>query len=183
MERAVLIAGFHPIKRTKNVRRIYRMGFLRDLAESQVAVDALLDFLIESGHTAHELEGKKEQKSGDIRIYTDGNLKKPIDIEVKFDKRSQRSGNLCFELANNKGLTGISITKADRVAYVCPVDDGYDVFLFVTQTLKDFLFDISNADKIKIKNGGDGKRFSLAIVKIHTIIEEKLFSERWKLDK
>ena len=159
------------------------MGFLRDLAESQVAVDALLDFLIDRGYVAHELEGKKEQRNGDIRFYPNGDMDNPMDIEVKFDKRSQRSGNLCFELSNQKGLTGISITKADRVAYVCPNRDrSMDVFLFVTTELREFLFDTKNASKVTIKNGGDGKRFSLALVKKHTIIEEKLAVEEWKID-
>ena len=42
------------------------MGFLKDLAASQVAVDAILDHLINRGFIAHELEGKREQKNGDI---------------------------------------------------------------------------------------------------------------------
>ena len=158
------------------------MGFLRDLAESQVAVDVLLDFFIDRGYVAHELEGKKEQRNGDIRFYIDGDFDRPMDVEVKFDKMSKRTGNMCFELSNQKGLTGISSTKADRIAYVCPVDGGFDVFLFEPTTLRNFLFDTSNASSVKIKNGGDGKRFSLALVKMDTIIEEKLFLERWKID-
>ena len=158
------------------------MGFLRDRAESQLAVDKLLDFLIDRGYTAHELEGKKEQKSGDIRFYTGGNLDCPVDIEVKFDKMSKRTGNMCFELANKKGITGIAATLADRVAYVCPVEDGFDVFFFVTSELKDFLFDTKNKSKVKMKNGGDGNKFLLALVKIDTIISEDLFLERWKID-
>jgi hypothetical protein len=159
------------------------MGFLRDLAESQVAVDGLLNFLIDRGYVAHELEGKKEQRNGDIRFYPNGDLDNPMDIEVKYDKRSKSSGNLCFELSNNKGLTGISITKAERVAYVCPnKDKTFDVFLFVTTELREFLFDTKNSSKVTIKNGGDGKRFSLALVKKRTIIEEKLFTERWVID-
>ena len=158
------------------------MGFLKDRAESQLAVDTLLDFLIDRGFVAHELEGKKEQRNGDIRFYPDGNMDKPLDIEVKFDKMSERTGNMCFELANTKGLSGIGKTQAERVAYVLPVGKGCEVFLFATATLKNFLCDTANVGKVKIKNGGDGKRFSLAIVKIHTIIEEKLALERWKIE-
>lgn len=158
------------------------MGFLRDLAESQVAVDALLDFLIDRNYVAHELEGKKEQKCGDIRFYLDGDMKMPKNIEVKYDKMSKRTGNMCFELANKKGKTGISKTKADYIAYVCPIKKGFDVFLFEAGTLKSYLFDPGNSPKIKIKNGGDGKRFTLALVKIDTIIKDGIFVERWRVD-
>jgi len=158
------------------------MGFLRDLAESQEAVDTLLDFLIDRGYVAHELEGRKEQKCGDIRMYLSGDMNKPLDIEVKFDKMSKRTGNMCFELANDKGITGVCKTTADRIAYVCPVKDGYDVFLFEPETLRNFLLDVNNGDKVKIKNGGDGKRFVLALVKKHTIITDRVFVERWKIN-
>jgi len=163
------------------------MGFLRDRAESQVAVDGLLNFLIDRGYVAHELEGRKEQRNGDIRFYPKGDLDNHMDVEVKYDKMSRRTGNMCFELCNTKGLSGIAKTKADRIAYVCPnKDNTFDVFLFEPTTLKNFLFDPANSEsgnkKVKIKNGGDGKRFSLALVKIHTIIDEKVFVERWVID-
>lgn len=159
------------------------MGFLRDLGESQVAVDLLLDFLIDKGYVAHELEGKKEQRNGDIRFYPKGDMDNPMDIEVKFDKMSRRTGNMCFELSNSKKATGIASTLADRVAYICPIKNGgFDVFMFVTSELKDFLFNKKNASKVKIKKGGDGNKFSLALVKFDTIISEELFSERWSLD-
>lgn len=157
-------------------------NFLRDLAESQTAVDAVLDHLIDRGLVAHELEGKREQKSGDIRYYPNGNLEKPVDLEIKFDKMSKRTGNMCFELANNKGLTGISKTKADRIVYVCPTGSGYDVYVFEPDTLKGFLFDTANSDKVKIKSGGDGKRFTLALVKINIIVDEKVWLEMWSID-
>jgi len=156
-------------------------NFLRDLAESQVAVDALLNHLIDRGFVAHELEGKREQKCGDIRYYP-VDLETPVDIEVKFDKMSKRTGNMCFEIANNKGLTGISKTKADRIVYMCPTSSGYDVYVFEPDTLKSFLFDVANTKKITIKNGGDGKRFTLALVKIHVIDSEKVWLEKWSID-
>lgn len=159
------------------------MGFLKDLADSQVAVDSLLDYIIDKGYVAHELEGKKEQKNGDIRYYPDGVDKPHMDIEVKYDKMSKRTGNMCFELANNKGPTGICKTKADRIAYVCPLKTGgFDIFLFEPDSLKEFLLDTKNSKKVKIKNGGDGKRFVLALVKISTIIDEEIYLKRWELN-
>ena len=157
-------------------------NFLRDRAESQVAVDLILNYLIDKkGWTAHELEGRKEQEYGDIRCYPEGNMDKPLNIEVKFDKASERYGNICFEVANNKGMTGISKTKADWVVYVCPTGKEYTVFVFQTHRLKEFLFDPLNSPKITFKNGGDGKRFTLALVKKDTIVNSDVWSQMWKL--
>ena len=157
-------------------------NFLRDLAESQVAVDAVLDYLIDQGFVAHELEGKREQKCGDIRYYPEGDMDKPMDLEIKYDKMSKRTGNMCFEVANNKGMTGICKTKANRIVYVCPAKDHYDVFVFEPKILKEFLFDPLNSKKVRWAQGGDNKRFTLALVKIDTIITEGVWAQRWKVN-
>jgi len=154
-------------------------NFLKDLAESQVAVDAVLDYLIDRGFVAHELEGKREQKRGDIRYYPEGDMDKPMDLEIKYDKMSKRTGNMCFEVANNKGMTGICKTKADRIVYVCPSTDKFEVYLFDPTTLKEFLF--NPASDVKFANGGDKKRFMLALVKKTTIISEGVWCQRWEI--
>jgi hypothetical protein len=159
------------------------MGFLKDLAESQIAVDAIVDHLIDRGIVAHELEGKREQKNGDVRYYPTGDMNKPVDLEIKFDKMSRRTNNMCFELSNSKGPSGISKTKADKIVYVCPTKrDCYDVYVFDPSTLKEYLHCTSNVNKVKIKSGGDRNRFKLAIVKIQTIIDDKIFIEMWSID-
>jgi len=157
-------------------------NFLKDLADSQVAVDMVLDYLIDrKGWVAHELEGRKEQKNGDIRCYPQGDLDKPMDLEIKYDKMSARTGNMCFEVANNRGMTGICKTKADKILYVLPDGKEHTVYMFNPDRLKDCWFDTKNSSKVQIKNGGDGRRFTLALVKIDTIITDRVCSEMWKM--
>jgi hypothetical protein len=156
-------------------------NFLRDRAQSEVAVEFVLDWLIDRGITAHELEGTKEQKSGDIRCYLDGDLEKPVDLEIKYDMMSERTGNLCFEVSNGKGMTGVCKTNADKIVYVCPDRKKKELtlFFFHPETLKSYLFDTLNSSKVKIKKGGDGRKFILAIVNKQTIIDDKICSEQW----
>ena len=156
-------------------------NFLKDLADSQVAVDKILDHLIDSGWVAHELEGKREQKCGDVCYYPEGELDNPINLEIKYDKMSARTGNMCFEVANNTGMTGICRTKADKIIYVLP-GKPHMAYVFDPERLKTYLFDTKNSSKVKIKPGGDGKRFTLALVKIDTIISDEVCEEVWTLD-
>ena len=147
------------------------MGFLRDLDRSQEAVQLAMSRLIDSDFICHELEGKEEQKFGDIRVITED---VDINIEVKFDAMAEKTGNLCFEMSNGKRLTGILETKADEVWYVVPNGGQRTIYKFDINTLKTYIL---NPENITVKNGGDKWKFSLALVSIDKIINDKIAYE------
>ncbi|MBV1928826.1 MAG: hypothetical protein KUG81_04875 [Gammaproteobacteria bacterium] len=153
-------------------------SFRRDLAISQIAVDLLLDYLAdEQGYNTLELEGKEAQKQGDITIEKDGVF---TNIEVKYDMYAKRSGNLCFEMSNGKKMTGIMTTPAAKVYYVVPQDGGsHKVLAFDTEKLRAWIQDPVN---VTIKNGGDKKKFVLALAKIEKIIEAGLPEEVFEIE-
>ena len=147
------------------------MGFLRDLDRSQEAVQLAMSRLIDRDFICHELEGKEEQKFGDIRVITED---VDINIEVKFDAMAEKTGNLCFEMSNGKRLTGILETKADEVWYVVPNGGQRTIYKFDINTLKTYIL---NPENITVKNGGDKWKFSLALVSIDKIINDKIAYE------
>lgn len=142
-------------------------SFRRDMARSEEAVYAVMMHLKNSGRDIRELEGKEEQTFGDLRCL-DGDKE---NIEVKFDIMAGRTGNLCFEMSNGKKLTGILTTKADFVYYVVPSKEGKRVYIFKTSKLVDF---VQNSPRIKVKNGGDKKKFILGLAKIEDIVEDEI---------
>jgi hypothetical protein len=150
-------------------------NFRRDLAVSQLAVNALITYYEKAGHAVKELEGKEEQKKGDFSVELCG-IK--ANIEVKFDMYAQRSGNLCFEMSNGSKPTGIMTTQADLVHYVVPKKEGYTVYVFKTSELRDYIQDSS---KVKIKNGGDKKKFILALAQIDAIMLDELPTEVFEI--
>ncbi|TFH22782.1 hypothetical protein E4G67_03970, partial [Candidatus Bathyarchaeota archaeon] len=101
--------------------------FLSDLDRSKRAVSALLAHYKEMGTAIRELEGKEEQKYGDLRIVLQ---EEHVNIEVKFDEMAAKTGNLCFEMSNGSKMTGIMSTKADKVYYVVPNEASATVYIF-----------------------------------------------------
>lgn len=150
--------------------------FLRDLDRSKKAVSALLRYYKEVGHAVRELEGKDEQKYGDLRLVLQ---EEHINIEVKFDEMAAKTGNLCFEMSNGTKMTGIMTTKADRVYYVVPNEEAATVYVFDTEKLREF---ISNPDNVTIKNGGDKKKFVLALSPIHAVVDSGLPEEIFEIE-
>jgi len=148
-------------------------NFLRDLDRSKVAVKALMEHYKAEGYTVGELVGKEEQKMGDFWYHL---LPEQDDtcVEVKFDMYAKRSGNLCFEMSNGSKATGIMITEADKICYVVPSEDVYTVFVFDPEKLRAYIQDPS---KVKIKNGGDKKKFVLALAKMTDIVHDALAEE------
>lgn len=142
-------------------------NFVRDLRRSKDAVNALMEHFRTEGHTVDELVGKEDQKRGDFTY--DG-----LDVEVKFDMYAQRSGNLCFEKSNGTKATGIMATPADKVMYVVPQNDMLTVFVFDPEKLRDY---ITNSPNITIKNGGDKRKFVLALAKMTDIMADSLPEE------
>lgn len=157
-------------------------NFLRDLAESQKAVDLVMDALLEDGYSALELNGRENQKLGDV-VFLDKETGSNVYLEVKYDKMSRRTGNLCFEVANDRGKTGICKTGACRIAYVCPLKNGcHKVYVFNTVALREYLFNPNNSSKVRITYGGDDNRFMLCLVKKHNIENDQVYDEVWTLD-
>ena len=146
-------------------------SFLKDRDASEKAVELIVADIINSGQICYELVGKEEQKYGDIRMLVDGCEDIFVNIEVKFDMRAQKSGNLCFEMSNGTRATGIMDTLSDEVYYVVPGDDSFRVFKFFTDELQKY---ISIPENVIMKKGGDGWKFHLAIVAIDKIIEDNV---------
>lgn len=150
-------------------------NFLSDLERSRNAVNSLMKYYREIGHAIHELEGREEQQYGDFRIVLQEDH---VNIEVKFDEMASRTGNLCFEMSNGSKMTGIMATKADKVYYVVPNGESGTVYVFNTEKLRDFICDPMN---VKIKNGGDKKKFVLALAKISDVVDKDLPEEVFEL--
>lgn len=146
-------------------------NFVRDLAMSKEAVNAIMDILRERGHNVKELP-KERQKEGDIEVDEDRT------IEVKFDMYAKRSGNLCFEMSNGKKPTGIMTTQADDVYYVVPNGVGKYVYTFDTEKLREY---IQKPENVIMKNGGDKRKFSLALVPIEKILKDELPESVFKI--
>lgn len=149
--------------------------FLSDLDRSREAVELLIDHFIDENFVAYELEGKEEQKFGDICLEQAEQI---INVEVKYDIMAARTGNLCFEMSNGKKPTGIMTTKADRVLYVVPRKGFKEIFEFDPKELRKF---IKGLPKKSIKKGGDGWRFKLAIVPIDNIIEKNIAIRKFEI--
>jgi len=150
--------------------------FLSDLERSKRAVKALIEHYKAVGIAIHELEGKEDQQYGDLRITL---TEDHVNIEVKFDEMAARTGNLCFEMSNGTKMTGIMATKADKVYYVVPNGDGANVYVFETAKLRDF---ISQPHNVTIKNGGDKRKFVLALAKITDVVAAGLPEDMFDLN-
>lgn len=138
-------------------------NFRKDLEESKVAEVVIKKFL-EGKHEKPVLPLPRErQGDGDLDLGD-------FTVEVKFDKMAASTGNLCFEMANGSGkLTGIAATKAKYVYYVVPQSSGYTIYEFEVDGLRAFLFDKSNAGKLRVVNGGDRRAYSLMLLSIENV--------------
>ncbi len=143
--------------------------FLSDLDKSCEAVDLVKKLLEDQGLQVRELE-KAEQKMGDLEVKDAPNPGISY-VEVKYDMRARRSGNLCFEMSNGTRETGIMETQADFVYYVVPSDGCKMVFIFEIEKLKEYIQDPAN---VKMAKGGDKRKFDLALVKIEKVIADGL---------
>jgi len=151
--------------------------FLKDLEESKVAVSIVKTFL-DSLHEAADnvviadLE-KARQIEGDVEITSDCGIS--YSVEVKYDMMAKRTGNLCFETHNKKGkLTGISSTEAHEVHYVVPDDKGFTLYMFKTEDLRNYLFNVANASRFRSVKGGDRWATFMLLVKREMIEEDNV---------
>ena len=141
------------------------MAFVRDFKEGKKAEKVVSEYLQgkHAGVAVAEL-ARDRQKEGDLSIGD-------FTVEVKYDKMARDTGNLCFEIDNGKGPSGIASTLAKVVYYVVPDTKTLRLYGFDAATLRAWLFDNKNSHLIKVVNGGDRKAFTLLIVKLEMIAE------------
>jgi len=109
------------------------------------------------------------QTHGDFQL-VDSVANVPVNIEVKYDIMAENTGNMCFEFSNGKGkLTGIFATEADLVTYVLNNGDNYTLYIFNKALLKEYLGSDKNIGSVRIVNGGDKKRFTMALSPIENM--------------
>lgn len=148
--------------------------FLSDLDRSRGPVNKLMEWYEGVGYDVREFE-RSEQEFGDFSISKDGET---TNIEVKFDEMSDKTGNLCFEMSNGSKMTGIMTTKADKVYYVVPNGQTQTVYIFDTEKLRQFISEPAN---VTVKNGGDRRKFILALAKVQTVVDAGLPDEVFEL--
>jgi hypothetical protein len=145
--------------------------FLSDLDRSQGAVVALTEHFESLGFEVRPLP-REEQIKGDLELKGSSGIK---NVEIKYDIMAARTGNLCFETSNGTKMTGIYKTEADFICYVVPRKDGKEVYVFNPTSLRKY---VETSPNVKIKNGGDKRKFILALVKLTDVIEDELISEQ-----
>ena len=91
-------------------------------------------------------------KPYDIKIY-EGNHK--IYYEVKTDRYTNKTNNVCIEHECSNKPSGINTTRADFYAYFVVKPDGQDLYIIPTIYIKEII-----EKKLYHKNisGGDGLR-------------------------
>lgn len=113
---------------------------------------------------SHERDGQGMPYGGDI-VKT---------WEIKYDIMSAKTGNLCFELSNDKRKTALLASGADEIIYVLPTSekDKYQLFIFGTRHLINelFLMSLEKNKALRIVKGGDNNRFTLALISIENTI-------------
>lgn len=156
--------------------------FPKDLEESKVAVEISRQYILKyhGNHTEANILLVDRQKEGDIEVIVKDKNNKLVEeytVEVKYDMMARKTGNLCFEISNGAGdLTGIASTDAHIVHYVVPKDNGFTLYEFDTDELKDYIFDSLNHNNKKVRQvkGGDRKAYSMLLVSIDNIINDDL---------
>lgn len=142
-------------------------NFLKDLDSSKKGVYIAF-------HVAKQLiGGEPEELDKPNQIYGDFKIS-GRNIEVKYDMYAKKSGNLCFEISNGKGPTGIFKTLSDQVYFVVPQEIGFRVFDFNREKLVKWLQDENNATHWSEKRGGDQKKFKMRLVKISSVLSLEL---------
>jgi hypothetical protein len=91
-------------------------------------------------------------KDYDIEIIKDDN--KTL-YEVKSDRLTQKTNNVCIEFECSNKPSGITTTKSDLYAYFIIKNNGYDLIVIKTDTIKKL---IKEKKYNKIKSGGDNNK-------------------------
>jgi len=99
-----------------------------------------------------EDETKKAQKEYDIMVTQNG---ENIKYEIKCDRLSNKTGNVCIEITCNGKPSGISSTTSDYWAYfVLKEYKQYDLYIIPIDELRDIVF----TNDYKVIRGGDNKK-------------------------
>jgi hypothetical protein len=139
-------------------------SFHKDLKQSQVAVEAVKKFFESKKNWKTEVIGKEGQVHGDINVFAPDGSK--FDVEVKFDIKSEETGNLCFEVYNSKGVpTGILRTLAAEIDYVTVRKGKYVLFRFNAESLRRTIYDPKNWEMSRLVAGGDRTSYKMLLLK------------------
>lgn len=107
---------------------------------------------------------KYERPSEADRLYYDFLINDTIRYEIKADRLSYKTNNLCIELFNNNKLSGLNSTKADYYIYFIINNDKIErVYKISTDKLKELV-----KDK-KIISGGDYKKSKFVLLNINNL--------------
>jgi hypothetical protein len=124
------------------------MSFRQDLERGNLAEKILVDKLI-SSNIAVKIDEEVKEKWDIIGNY----LNKKFSIEVKYDEREKKTGNIAIEVFNTRTgkPSGIMNTEATLFAYI--LKEG-EIWLSNTEELKKYINE--NKPIKKINNAGDG---------------------------
>jgi hypothetical protein len=102
-------------------------------------------------------------KEGKFKPYDIRDLDTNIKYEVKTDRYTHRTGNMCIEFMCNNQPSGISTTEAEWYAYWVYQPDGKDeLYEIPVAELKDM---IKQKKYLREQNGGDGFRSKFYLIK------------------
>jgi len=143
---------------------VIRSKFLEDLADGKKAEEYIAKLYKEKYFTTGEYMSNAT-KAYDICFLFP--RKKRVRLEIKYDKMAKKTGNLCFELFDDKSRpSGILATEADLTVYML---DKNTIFEFQTNELKKFIEYAIKEKQFKVVKGGDNRAFTMIIVPIDTI--------------
>lgn len=104
-------------------------------------------------------------------------------LEVKADRMWWNSGNLAFEFQCNGKPSGIAASKATWwVSVLTNQDDPNNtdlILIWKTEELKELLRSLIREKKAEVKNGGDGMRAQLVLVKIDDLLPSCIHDKPW----
>ena len=148
------------------------MKFQSDLKFGQIYEKEFIKIM---GFQTYKHETSKAIKEYDIIVKY--NAQTSIEFETKYeikaDRLSYKTGNVCIEIANCGRPSGITSTKSDYWGYFVIQPDGYDLYLIPTEELKQMV----NPKNYKVIRGGDGKKSELILIPIRHLKKFKYISQ------
>ena len=134
------------------------MNFRNDLNFGQIYEKEFIKIM---GFKSYEHETKKAIKEYDIIVKQNSSETK---YEIKADRLSYKTGNVCIEIAYKGQPSGITSTVSDYWGYFVIKSEGYDLYLIPTDELKRIIF--SKPSKYKSIRGGDERRSYLVLISL-----------------
>lgn len=127
------------------------MPFQTDLLLAKKYELLLLDYLDRDEYTEVEFSPMKRFSEWDVKVVR-GSLE--AKYEVKADRLSAKTGNLCIEYECAGQPSGISTTQANYYAYFIIHGSDQDLYLIPVERIKELIAQ----GVYKKLNGGDGYR-------------------------